>query len=473
MFTGLRDFIAAVEGIGDVRRIRGAEPHLEIGAITEVAAGSPACPLLLFEHIRGHDPGVRIVTNLLHTTRRLALALGLPPDLSGIPFVRTWKDSIRFDRLIPPVEVDGAPFREHVREGVEVDLHAFPSPTWHPGDGGPYFGTGTITIARDPDDGYVNYGIYRLQTHDRTTLGVMSAPSSHLSLIREKYWARGESCPVVVCNGVAPLVWLAGLYQSVPFGISEYDVAGSLLGQPVEVVKGELTGLPIPASAEFVLEGEIPPPEVDSRLEGPFGEYVGYYASGAVVEPVIRVKRVLHRTDPILHGSPPMKPLPGLYYFGINWKAALIWKDLERGGLTGIAGVWQHGVSVTVVAVRQHYPGQAKQIGHAAAASRINNTARFVIVVDDDIDPANLAEVLWAVSTRCEPEEIDIVRNIYTAAFDPRIPPEKRTRGDLTGSRAVIDACRPFAWRDAFPAVNEITADQRAEVWRKWGHLLR
>lgn len=185
----------------------------------------------------------------------------------------------------------------------------------------------------------------------------------------------------------------------------------------------------MPATAEIVLEGDIPPLEVESRVEGPFGEATGYYGSGARVEPVIRVKRIMYRDNPILHGAPPMKPLPGLMHFAVNERAAIIGRDLERTDIPGIAGVWQHGPHFTVISLKQEFPGQAKQAVLIAAGSRVTELSRPIVVVDEDIDPSNISEVIWAISTRCEPaESIDIIRGRHISGIDPRVKPEDRER---------------------------------------------
>lgn len=472
MYQDLREFIDDVQKLAELRNIDRADPHLEIGAITEVAASSSLCPMLLFDNITGYPPGYRIVTNLLHTPRRLVLALGLPLDLRGMPLVKAWKEKLLSLGQIASVEVAGGPVKENVISGEDVDIFALPIPKYHELDGGRYLGTGAVIIVRDPDDGWVNLGVYRLQVHDRSTLGLFAVANRHGRLIWQKYWSRGESCPAAVCTGMDPTLFLAAALPGVGYGISEYDVAGWLRGQPVQVIRGELTNLPVPATAEIVLEGEIPPLEVESRVEGPFGEATGYYGSGARVEPVIRVKRIMHRNNPILHGAPPMKPLPGLSHFAVNWRAAMIWRDLERADIPGIAGVWQHGLHFTAISLKQEFPGQPMQAALVAAGSRAAELSRFIVVLDDDVDPSNISEVIWAMSSRCEAaESIDIIRNRHVSGIDPRVRPEERERNNITMSQVLIDACRPYSWKDTFPPVNEASAELKAKVAKKWGHL--
>ena len=474
MYQDLREFIDEVEKLGELRRIDNADPHLEIGSITEVAASSSSCPMLLFDNIKGYAPGYRIVTNLLHTPRRLALALGLPLDMKGVPLVQAWKDKLTSIGRLAPVEVSKGPITENIVSGKDVDVSALPVPKYHELDGGRYLGTGAMTIVRDPDNGWVNLGVYRLQVHDRSTLGIYALANRHGRLIWQKYWSKKESCPVAVCTGTHPTLFLAaGTPVQAGYGVSEYDVAGWLRGQPVQVIRGELTNLPVPATAEIVLEGEIPPFEVESRLEGPFGEATGYYASGARGEPVIQVKRIMYRNKPILHGAPPMKPLPGLAHWAVQSQAPIIWRELERADIPGIRGVWLHGNQFAVISLKQHFPGQAKQALLVAAGCRAAELSRFIVVVDDDIDPSNIAEVIWAMGTRCEGAEyIDIIRGRPVSGIEPRIKPEDRECNNMTMSQVLIDACRPYHWKDAFPPVNEVSVELKAKVMEKWGHVL-
>src|SRR5215471_13844469 len=137
-------------------------------------------------------------------------------------------------------------------------------------------------------------------------------------------------------------------------------------------------------------------------MEGPFGEFTGYYAANRRPCPVMDVKAVHYRNDPILLGSPPMKP--PRFHFGLPVRAVGIWSDLEAVGVTDIAGVWQHvSQLMTVIALRQRYAGHASRAALIAAAN--SYMGRIVVVVDDDVDPSNLADVMWAVTTRCEPAE--------------------------------------------------------------------
>jgi 4-hydroxy-3-polyprenylbenzoate decarboxylase len=249
-----------------------------------------------------------------------------------------------------------------------------------------------------------------------------------------------------------------------------------LYAEPLEVTEGKLTGIPFPAQDEMVIEGEILPPSVDSRLEGPFGEWTGYYAGGERTLPVVRVQAIYHRNDPILVGSPPLKPpLWGFVGFGVPvTQAPATWEQLEAAGVPEVQGVWQlEGGGdryITVVSIRQMYAGHAKQAGLVAAGCHGSGfQTKIVIVVDDDIDPTNTNDVLWAVTTRCDPAtQVDIIKGCWDSDVDPRLSPQNREKGDFTLSRMIIDACKPFHWKDTYPRVNQVSPDLKQKLLAKW-----
>lgn len=265
----LRKYIEKLEQINELKLIEQADWNLEIGTITELSAELDG-PALLFDKIKGYPEGHRILTNLISKPKQWAIMLGLPTNLSNIELVRLIKEKFKELKPIPPIEVSNGPILENVQEGEAVDMFSFPTPKWHEYDGGRYIGTGDMVIVRDPDANWVNVGTYRVQIHNKNTLGLYITPGHHGRLIREQYWARGKSCPVAVVFGAHPLVWFPASL-SLPWGSSEYDTAGGFLGEPLKVVKGGYTGLPIPAYAEIAIEGECPPPDVESKEEGPFG----------------------------------------------------------------------------------------------------------------------------------------------------------------------------------------------------------
>ena len=463
-YADLRGYIALVDELGALRRIEGADPMHEVGGITEIAAGMPECPALLFDSLKGYRPGHRIFTNATVSPQRAALALSIDPTLSPIEALKAWKERRTSLTMRPPAVVKTAPALENSTS--EVDVMRFPAPVWHEDDGGAYVGSGSIVVMRDPDSGWINASIYRVQVHgaDRVTVQ-FDHQGRHGAIIARKYWERGKPCPIAVVNGPDPAVFIAG-FEYLPEGVSEYEFAGAILGRPLEVVALPRTGLPVPARAEFVYEGTLLPTREMTLPEGPFGEFTGYYAAEKRPAPVMRVEAMHWRSDPILLGSPPMKP--PRFHFGLPFRAASIWSNLEAAGVTDIVGAWQHVAQLmTVIALRPRYAGHAKRAALIAAAQ--SYMCRIVVTVDDDVDPSNLADVMWAIATRCEPaEQVDIVRKAWTSALDPRISGGDRARGEISHSKMIIDACKPFGWRDAFPKVSALSPERERAIRQKW-----
>jgi UbiD family decarboxylase len=481
-YDGLRSFLKECEQHGEVKVIKDADWNLEIGALTEtVSEMIDEPPALMFDEIKGYPKGFRVLSIPTASRMRMAIALGLPPDTPKMEIVRHAAQRMKHAPPIPPKEIATGPVMQNVMRDNEVDLLKFPVLKSHRMDGGRYIGTGDTFINRDPETGYVNMGTYRMQVHEKNLLGIWQSPGQQGRLIAERYWKQGKACPVVVTFGGDPLLFFLS-YTKFPFGISELDRAGGMLGRSVEVIKGPLTGLPIPAHAEVVIEGEMLPPEVETRLEGPFGEWPGYYTSSGP-EPVLQVKAIYHRNDPIQCATPPARPIYPGTYFGTAGsallRAASLWDDLEAAGVPGIKGVWKMpgGGSrfINVIAIEQQHAGHAKMAGLVAAGCGSSTyLGRIIIIVDDDIDITNPAQVMWAVATRWDPKTAtDIIDGVWTGLIDPMLLPERRANNDLTNSRIIIYAVRPFAWKDAFPKVNAVDPAYAAEVARKWAGKLK
>jgi 4-hydroxy-3-polyprenylbenzoate decarboxylase len=468
----LRGFLQGVQALGELRTVRQADWNLEIGAITEVSGSEPNPPALLFDEIKDYPPGFRILSNMFQTQSRTALALGLPTHLKGVALVQSVREMLKSVSPMPPIFQNDGPVQENIFVGRQASVLRLPAPKLHREDGGRYLGTADAVITADPDTGWVNLGTARVQILDEFRVSLYVSPGKQTRLIAQKYWNQGRCCPVAVVCGIDPVLFaVSGL--GLPWGASEYDFAGHIQKAPVRVLKGEMSGLPIPSSAEIVLEGEIPPPEVESEMEGPFGEWTGYYASGTRPAPLIRVKAVYHRNDPILTVLPDFKSYPLSSYLFLVFCAAGLWNEIEQAGVTDITGVWlaEWGLRFfVVIALKQRYGGHARQAAHIALGAREGGyLGRFVVLVDDDIDPSHMPDVLWAISTRCDPQSsIEIATNCWSSPIDPRLPPEKRAAGDFTNSRAILDACRPFHWRNEFPKVHSIDPDYRDQIREKW-----
>ncbi len=462
----LRDFIRKVDELGELRSINGADVISEVGPISSLARMIEGCPAVLFDEIIGYPKGHRVFANNVNSPKRTALALGIDPLLSDMGILRAWREKKKNSREIPPKFVTAAPFLENVLSLGQIDILRFPVPKWHEQDGGRYIGTGGVCVLRDPEKDWINVGIYRIQVHDKATLGLhFDHTKRHGYMIAQKYWEGGKNCPVAVAFGEDPALFMAAAEKS-PWGSSEYSLAGLMKGSNFEVFESDLTGLPLPANSEFVIEGEMPPPSSDSRLEGPFGELTGYYSSSARVAPIIKVKRIMHRNDPILSGNPPLRP--PYHTTGIPINAGYIWDDIEEAGIQA-SGVWQPSRGLTVISLKQIARGEAEKAGEIASKSRGAFLDRVIVIVDEDIDPTSLQDLAWALSTRCEASTgIKILTGLPCSTLDPLISPDRVAKGDFFHSKAIINACKPFEWKDNFPEPVRLDDKTRKRISDKW-----
>jgi UbiD family decarboxylase len=470
----LRRWLAEVEAFGELKHVRGADWNLELGAISELNVKKDLPPALLFDEIKGYPKGYRVLTCSTSSPARLSSILrlgaershkGLVEKLRGKP--AQWQVAAKD---FSPVSVKTGPVFENIQK--PLDVLAFPSPLWHEQDGGRYIGTGCSVVTRDLDSDWINVGTYRVQVIDRDHVALDMVPGKHGRIHYEKHKAAGKRFPVAIVCGADPLAYLISGIE-VPFGMCEYDYIGAILGEPVAVVRGERTGLSFPAASEIVLEGFVEPD--DERTEGPFGEFHGYYPGKAGKAPVVTVERVYFRNDPILVGSPPAKPPNDYSYSKAVMRSALLMDALVAAGVPDVKAVWAHEIGgarmFNVVAIKQRYAGHARQAGHILSQCGVGAyMSRYSVVVDDDIDPANLQEVMWAVATRTDPAvDIDIIQRGMGSKNDPMFV-AYRYDAPLS-SKAIIDACRPWDHLHEFPAVAEASKELQEKTREKWKDL--
>jgi UbiD family decarboxylase len=471
--TDLRVWLSKVDELEELKVIEGADWDQEIGCITDLNIPKRDGFALLFDNIKGYPPGFRVLTCSTTTPRRVALTFDLPLTTSDYELLEVFRQKLQdWDSDLQeysPKFVDEGPVLDNVLSGTEVDLFKFPVPKWHDEDGGRYIGTGNAVITQDSESGEINLGTYRMVVHDTKTAGLNIIPGQHAREHIRKYHARGEPCPIAVSLGHHPLI-LRIACREVPSG-SEYNYIGAIQKTPVKVIREEITGLPIPADSEIVLAGFCPPGKMIE--EGPFGEFVGYYASKRAPAPIIEVERIYYRKDPILLGSPPGRIGDSGYYM-VLVGSAMLYNELVKYGIPGVKGVWLNEVGkqmFTTISLQQMYPGHVKQVAMFAHQSRIvGNLGRYVVVVDDDIDPTNVLDVIWALATRSDPvNDIDIIRRAKGNPLDPMIPKNADT---YFNSRAIIDACIPFERMKDFPEKIALRPDLVEQVKDKWGAIL-
>jgi UbiD family decarboxylase len=468
--TDLRDWLAAAGAAGETQTVTGAHWDLEIGALSQVNYRRPNPKALVFDDIKDYQAGSRVLTGSVSNPRLLGSVLGLGFDNTDDDLLDAlaskpgeWATGAAD---FAAVSVDDGPVFENVQS--VPDLLAFPAPRWHEGDGGRYIGTGCAVITKDYDTGRINLGAYRMQVQDdgRSASVNIEAGKHGAQHLRRWFAAEGRA-PIAASLGQHP-AFLVAAGVEVPGEVSEYDYVGAMLGAPVHTVPGQVTGLPLPCDSEIAVEGWVYPDR--TRPEGPFGEWTGYYSGSKDPILTIEIERVYHRTNPILLGAPPGKPPHDYSYMRCVMKSAIITDTLRRTGLPGVRGVWAHeaggGRSLLIVSLEQRYPGHARQAAYLAA--QLPNAAymnRFTVVVDADVNPRDLGEVMWAMCGRTNPElDIEVMKRTWGSRVDPLTLP-----GEIPfNSRAVIDACRPFERLSDFPAVAESSPALIDAVSRRW-----
>ncbi len=474
----IREWLDRAEGINELIQIdKPVDRDEEMSAITYLVAKQNPSPAILFENPRGYDDSpiaARMLWNILGPSpKRIALTIEEPPETPTLELIRRLKDKMK--QRIPPREVSPAeaPLFENTLAGADIDLEQLPIPRHWPLDGGRYAGTADAVFTRDPDSGYLNIGTYRMMFQSRNQVGLYLSPGKDARLHITRCWEKGESVPVAAAWGIDPLFMLVGS-QTFPKNVSEYEFAGGIKGEPIPVVRAQTSDLLLPANAELVVEGVIHPDSV--RTEGPFGEFPGYYGRPEAGCPLVDITRVHHRTRPVLTNAImadyPSNEQSG--FFAII-RSARIWDDLDKLGVPGVQGVYAHpagagGFGMTVLSLEQRYAGHAAQC--LALAAQVPGGAyytKWIIAVDEDIDPTDMDQVIWAMSSRCNPiEDIDVLRNTWSTWLDPtQNPPEERPYG----SKALINACKEHRYLPVFSKRTTLRREMYEQVAQRWKEL--
>ncbi len=471
----LRAWLSEVEQADSLKRVDSeVDWDEEMAAITYISHKEEGAPALLFENVKDYPEGYRVLFNMFSSSpTRLGIAMREGPDLSEHDLIQSARDKLTARKEPTQVSRDDAAVFENTDEGDDVDLWKFPVPKMWPGDGGRFIGTADLTITRNPETGALNMGTYRQMIHNENQTGLFTSPGKDLRLHMKKAWAKGEPLEVVAVYGVLPELYLA---SQLTFGedLSELEVAGGIRDAPIEVTEGQITDLPIPANAEIAVEGKLYPNE--QKMEGPFGEFTGYYGRPEEPAEVHTVEAVHHRDDPILTCAL-MADYPGCdinltYSVG---RSARIWNDLDSLGIPGVKGVYAHpagasGMSMTVVSVEQQYAGHAKQAATLAAQCPGGAYfSKFIVVVDEDVNPADTNQVIWAMATRWDAEQhTDKLTDTWSTPLDPaRNPPQDRPYG----SQLLIDATKEHKYIDDFPPRTAVREEMYENVVDRWDEL--
>jgi 2,5-furandicarboxylate decarboxylase 1 len=388
-------------------------------------------PAVLFKNVTGSK--IPLLINLMAKYERVALAMGSTSVRTAIH-----DQAVRETSPIEPHETSEAPVKDVILKGRDALLSVLPITTHNELDGGPYVCSGS-TITRDPDTGAQNVGIYRAQVHGPQELGYFVNPAHHGNYIRVRYEEMNEPMPVAIVIGHHPALLLGG--GSAPPGIGgELGLAGALMGESIGLVKAETQDLMVPAEAEIIIEGYIPPGE--RREEGPFGEYPWYY-TGVGERPVIRVTGITMRRDAIYQDLFAAHPEHNV--LGMIPKAGSILRRV-REAVPHVKDVFLplSGTSRLhcYISMKKRADGEPKQAAFAAMAAETN--LKFIVLVDDDIDVFNETEVLWAVATRFEADrDLTVIPFALGAHLDPSAYDITRNAHGAMNTKMILDATKP------------------------------
>ncbi|MFZ3174289.1 MAG: 4-hydroxy-3-polyprenylbenzoate decarboxylase [Thiobacillus sp.] len=419
IYRDLRDFIAQLEKMGELKRIAvEVDPKLEMTEIADrvLRAGGPA---LLFENPKGST--IPVLANLFGTVKRVALGMGEddpsrlrevgkllaylkePEPPKGLRDAWDKWPVLKQVLNMAPKEVRSAPCQEIVWEGADVDLNRLPIQHCWPGDVAPLITWG-LTVTKGPHKKRQNLGIYRQQVlaPNKLIMRWLAHRGGALDFREHTLAHPGEPFPLAVALGADPATIL-GAVTPVPDSLSEYQFAGLLRGAKTEVVKCLGNDLQVPASAEIVLEGVIHPGE--TALEGPYGDHTGYYNEQETF-PVFTVERITMRRDPIYHSTYTGKPPDEPAILGVALNEVFV--PLLQKQFPEISDFYlpPEGCSyrMAVVSMKKAYPGHAKRVMFGVwSFLRQFMYTKFIIVTDDDVNVRDWKEVMWALTTRVDP----------------------------------------------------------------------
>lgn len=383
-------------------------------------------PVVIIERPKGFD--CPVIANLFASRDRIARMVGAEPGGFNDAWVRALAD------LTPPTMVGSGPVHERIVQGNDLDAGALPISRHYEKDAGRYIGSG-ILVCKDPDTGVRNLSYQRLQLKGRDRFGASLHSRGHIWEHLQRCAARRKNLEVAIVIGVHPAINLAA-GAKVAMEVDEFDVAGALLGRPVDLVKCKTIDVEVPAEAEFVLEGEILYDVLED--EGPYGEYTGY-STDRSTRNVFVVKAITSRNNPIFHDIIPGYSAEHLL-LGRSAKEAHVHMRLKEmvPSLKALnfpkSGTHFHAY----MSLKKTAEGQAR---HALMLLLgLDPYLKFVVAVDEDVNVFDEEEVLWALATRFQADtDMFMVPNVFCNRLDP-------SSRDGMSAKLALDATAPLKW---------------------------
>lgn len=440
-YKDLRGFLDLLEAEQQLIRVKDeVMPEPDLSAIGRSAPDMESAPAVLVENIRGyHTP---VVLNVHGSWQNHALMLNLPKNTPTKDQFFALKE--KWDRYpIKPKWVDAkdAPVKENIiteADGINL-FDVLPLFRINEFDAGFYLSKALI-VSKDPNkpDNYEeqNAGTYRVQVKGKDKVGIQPLPFHDIAVHLQHAEEKNERLPIAICLGNDPVL---SFMASTPIEYvqSEYDFAGALKGEPIELTKSEYGNLDIPARSEIVLEGYIEPRE--REIEGPFGEFPGSY-SGARKQPIVKITKITHRDNPIFENLYLGMPWTEIdYLIALNTSLPL-YKQLKRDfpEVEAVNAMYTHGIGA-IVSTKSRLGGYGK-----AVAMRLLSTphgmpyTKIAIIVDEFVDPFNLEQVMWALTTRVRPD-----KDVFKVPYAPGMPLDPSSEPAGLHTKLVIDATTP------------------------------
>ncbi len=432
MAKDMRLWIDQLEQAGALARIsKSVDPRTQMGTLLWQARDRA----LLFESLTGF-PGWRCLGQAPGNVELAPLAFQCHRNEMVPEFVR------RASQLGTTRMVKSGPVKERVMEGDEVDISKMPIHQAGKRDGGPFIASG-LMIAKNPNTGKRNMSFHRLQLKGPRKTGVLLYPR-HNWLNFQQYEKNDKPMPVAIVVGHHPMYYFAAA-TTTEYGIDELEIASALLQEEVELVKCETVDIEVPAYAEIVIEGEILPNVREE--EGPFSEFQDYYLAGSGKNPVFQINAVTMRHDAIFKNIQNGAEVEGCVYHKVPMSAQILRRIRTVGGFADVKNVLVlPGIFGVVIQMNPRYYGEVKNVLMAALSGEYQHP-KVVIAVDEDVDIFNYADLLWAISTRVNPEEdIVVVPGSKVHAMDPscgQVGTPGAPGWHRVGGKLMIDATKP------------------------------
>ncbi|MDD3653314.1 MAG: UbiD family decarboxylase [Desulfotomaculaceae bacterium] len=428
----MRTWIETLEKSGNLLHIeKPVDPRSQMGSLLYQSRDKA----LMFHNLTG-CPGWTSIGNSPANLDHVGLAFGMTKE-EVVPFVAQ-----KLSERIPWKKVETGPVKEVVLSGDEIDLNKWPAHQAGTKDAGPVIGSGLV-FTKDPDTGIQNVSFHRLQVQGPRQTGILMVPR-HTRMIYSKYEERDMAMPVSIMIGHHPLYYMAAA-MTAPFGVDEMDIAGALMGEPVNMVKSENSDIYVPADAEIIIEAHIPPHQ--RHPEGPFSEFQDYYVAGRGMNPIVVIDKVTTRRNPIFKNIQNGSETEGCLFHKVPFGASIYNHIKSVGGYVDLRNVLVlPGIFGVAIQMVPRFAGEAKNVGLAALSCPILHP-KVVVVVDPDVNIFDYWQVLWAISARTNPsKDMSIIDGLRYHPMDPNgdeLVPPGTANWQRVGGKIVIDATKP------------------------------